>query len=98
MAPSAARTGWTIPRATVHLLPAVSEKDTQELKFEVDQDVHVVFASFIHEAVGMHEVRKVLAEKGKKSRLSAKSRTVKMPAGLMRVWKAVMGSWWLMVT
>lgn len=90
--------GMGLPRADVHLLPAVSEKDTQELKFGVEQAVHMMFSPFFHKEIGVHEVRKVLAEKGNKSRLSAKSRAVKMCAGLMRFWKAVIGSWWLMVT
>uniref|UniRef100_A0A2K5R7Q5 Pyruvate kinase n=1 Tax=Cebus imitator TaxID=2715852 RepID=A0A2K5R7Q5_CEBIM len=40
-------------------------KDIQDLKFGVEQDVDMVFASFIHKSADVHEVRKVLGEKGK---------------------------------
>ena len=46
-------------------LPAVSERDIGDLKFGVEQDVDVVFASFIRKASDVHAVRDVLGEKGK---------------------------------
>uniref|UniRef100_A0A2K5QJB6 Pyruvate kinase n=1 Tax=Cebus imitator TaxID=2715852 RepID=A0A2K5QJB6_CEBIM len=39
--------------------------DIQDLKFGVERDVDMVFASFIRKASDVHEVRKVLGEKGK---------------------------------
>ena len=46
-------------------LPAVSEKDIEDLKFGVEEDVDMVFASFIRKASDVHAVREVLGEKGK---------------------------------
>uniref|UniRef100_A0A8D2EMV9 Pyruvate kinase n=1 Tax=Theropithecus gelada TaxID=9565 RepID=A0A8D2EMV9_THEGE len=50
--------GVNLPGAAVDL-PAVSEKDIQDPKFGVEQDVDMVFTSFIHKASDVHEVRKV---------------------------------------
>merc|ERR1712226_630940 len=46
-------------------LPAVSEKDKQDLLLGVAQKVDMVFASFIRNAAGVQQVRDVLGEKGK---------------------------------
>ena len=56
--------GINFPGVKVNL-PAVCERDIEDLKFGVEQDVDMVFASFIRKASDVHAVREVLGEKGK---------------------------------
>merc|ERR1711936_926158 len=58
------RKGCNLP-ATDTDLPAVSPKDMQDLQFGVDQGVDMVFASFIRDAAGVRDIRKVLGDAGK---------------------------------
>ncbi len=50
----------------------MSDKDIKDLQFGVAMGVDMIFASFIRKASDVHEVRKVLGEKGKNIKIISK--------------------------
>jgi pyruvate kinase len=65
------RKGINLPGVCVDL-PAISEKDKLDLTFGIEQNVDMVFASFIRKAKDVKDIRNHLGEKGSHIRIISK--------------------------
>ncbi|KAF9180024.1 Pyruvate kinase, partial [Haplosporangium sp. Z 767] len=63
--------GVNLPKTNVDL-PPLSEKDLHDLQFGIEQNVDMIFASFIRSGEDVREIRRVLGDAGKHIKIISK--------------------------
>lgn len=66
--------GCNLPR-TVTDLPAIGDKDKEDLIFGVENGIDMIFASFIRSAQNIHDIRQIIGEAGKRVKIISKIET-----------------------
>ncbi|MDO5345152.1 MAG: pyruvate kinase [Lachnospiraceae bacterium] len=57
------RKGINLPNVSINL-PAITEKDRQDILFGIEQDIDFIAASFVRNAKAIKEIKKILKDKG----------------------------------
>ena len=57
------RKGINLPNTIIHL-PAITQKDREDILFGIEQDIDFIAASFVRNAQAIHEIRQLLRENG----------------------------------
>ncbi|RNI25793.1 pyruvate kinase [Rufibacter latericius] len=65
------RKGMNLPD-TVVTAPSLTEKDIQDLHFGLDNDVEWIALSFVRKVEDIHEIKRIIAERGKDAKVVAK--------------------------
>ena len=82
------RKGVNVPNVQVKL-PAITEKDREDILFGISQDIDFIAASFVRNATAVNEIRKILTENHAEQRLKMQ----KVWIILMRSLMQQMASW-----
>lgn len=69
--PLHSRKGVNLPDTKISM-PSLTEKDLEDLEFALEQNIHWIGLSFVREAKDIIELRQIIENKGKDSRIIAK--------------------------